>query len=69
VHHAFRQIGREVARRNAELQHHEASPTPVTTIAEHWEDFEGLWTWTASQWQVEISGSERTLFRLVEHRH
>ena len=62
VHHIFRQVGREVARWNAEAQYIEASPIPRATLAEHLSEFDELWTWTAEQWYAELSDPERTQF-------
>jgi len=62
VHHIFRQVGREVSRRNAEAQYNEASPTPRATLAEHLEEFGDLWTWTAKQWYAQLSDAERERF-------
>jgi DNA-binding MarR family transcriptional regulator len=59
VHHTFRQVGREVARLNAEAQFVAAIPKLSATHAEHLHEFEELWTWTSQQWQRELSEAER----------
>jgi DNA-binding MarR family transcriptional regulator len=59
VHHVFRQVGREVARLNAEAQFVAAIPKPRATLAEHLHEFEELWTWTSQQWERELSEAER----------
>jgi hypothetical protein len=62
VHHIFRQVGREVARRNAEAQYNEATPTPCATLSEHLSEFDGLWDWTTAQWCADLTDGERQLF-------
>jgi hypothetical protein len=62
VHDTFRQVGREVALRNAEAQHKEASPSPNATLAEHLKEFDDLWSWTTRQWDFELSDGEREAF-------
>jgi hypothetical protein len=59
VYVIFRQVGRCVARRNAEAQYLGAKFQPNATLAEHLEEFEKLWDWTARQWQGELSEVER----------
>jgi hypothetical protein len=65
VHHIFRQVGREVASRNAEAQYNEASPSPNATLAEQLEEFDSLWSWTAQQWYSELSDGEREAFDVL----
>lgn len=58
VHAVYRQVGYEVARRNADAQYQRASFQPKATLAEHLEEFDELWEWTAQQWQSERSEKE-----------
>ena len=62
VGHVFRQVGREVARRNAELQHNEKTVATAATLPEHLQEFEELWDWWKTQWLGELSESEREKF-------
>jgi hypothetical protein len=62
VDHVFRQVGREVARRNAELQHNEKTVPTTATLSEHLEEFDELWDWWEMQWLAELSESEREKF-------
>ncbi len=62
VHHIFRQVGREVARQNAEAQHREASPAPRATLAEHLAECDTLWAWTVDRWRAQLADAERALF-------
>ena len=45
VGHIFRQVGREVARQNAELQHNEKTVATAATLSEHLQEFDELWDW------------------------
>jgi hypothetical protein len=65
VHAIFRQVGRRVARRNAEAQYLCAKFQPNATLAEHLEEFERLWAWTAKQWEGELSEVEREHLALL----
>ncbi|HEY5743714.1 MAG TPA: hypothetical protein VIS99_14360 [Terrimicrobiaceae bacterium] len=62
VHHIFRQVGREVARRNAEAQYNEATPRPRATLSEHLSEFDALWGWTTAQWRAELTDCEQQQF-------
>jgi hypothetical protein len=62
LHHIFRQVGVNVARQNAEAQRKEANPVPRATLAEHLQEFDDLWTWTAQQWHAELADAERERF-------
>jgi len=62
VGHVFRQVGREVARRNAELQHNEKTVATAATLPEHLQEVEELWDWWKTQWLGELSESEREKF-------
>jgi hypothetical protein len=62
VGHIFRQVGREVARRNAELQYNEKTVPTAATLSEHLQEFDELWGWWEAQWLTELSESEREKF-------
>jgi len=62
VNHIFRQVGREVARPNAELQYKEKTVSTVATLSEHLQEFDELWDWWGAQWLTELSESEREKF-------
>jgi hypothetical protein len=55
----FFQVGREVARQNVELQYAEANPAPATSLDEHLEEFEELWTGLERKWLASLSNRER----------
>src|SRR5262249_37174526 len=59
---AFLQCSREVARQNAELQHVEATPQPVASLAEHLAEFDSLWAGLHQQWLRKLSSREREKF-------
>jgi hypothetical protein len=62
VNHIFRQVGRAVARRNAEVQYSEKTVPTAATLFEHLQEFEELWDWWETQWLAELSESERKKF-------
>jgi len=62
VDHIFRQVGRGVARQNAELQFNEKMVCTVATLPEHLQEFDELWDWWETHWLSELSESERTKF-------
>lgn len=62
VDHIFRQVGREVARQNAELQYKEKTVPTAAALSEHLQEFDELWDWRVMQWLIELSESERTKF-------
>jgi hypothetical protein len=62
VDHIFRQVGRQVARRNAELQYNEKTVFTAATQSEHLQEFEELWEWWEMQWLTELAESEREKF-------
>jgi hypothetical protein len=62
VDHIFRQVGREAARQNAELQYNEKKVPTAATLHEHLQEFDELWNWWETQWLSELSESERTKF-------
>jgi hypothetical protein len=62
VYCIFRQLGHQVARELADRQYQAARVQPNATLGEHLEEFEELWSWTAKQWQGELSDTERQIF-------
>ncbi len=62
VDHIFRQVGRPVARWNAELQYNEKAVPTAATLSEHLKEFDELWDWWDTQWLAELSESEREKF-------
>jgi hypothetical protein len=62
VDHIFRQVGRQVARRNAELQYNEKTVPTTATFSEHLQEFDEMWDWWETQWYEELSESEREKF-------
>jgi hypothetical protein len=62
VDHIFRQVGRQVARWNAELQYNEKTPPTAASLSEHLQEFDELWDWWEAQWLAELSESEREKF-------
>jgi hypothetical protein len=65
VGHTFRQVEREVARRNAELQYNEKTVPTAATLSEHLQEFDELWGWWEAQWLTELSESEREKFDVL----
>ena len=59
---AYFQTGREVARKNAELQHGEANPQPAASLAEHLAEFDKAWAGMERKWQRSLSKTERQKF-------
>jgi hypothetical protein len=59
---AFPQAGREVARRNAEVQYNEAVPTPAATLQEHLTEFQQMWAGMDRKWKTKLSPAERKKF-------
>jgi hypothetical protein len=59
---AFLQAGRDVAKRNAELQHGEANPVPVATLPEHLAEFDIMWAGLDRKWRARLSPAERKQF-------
>ena len=62
VDHIFRHVGREVARRNAQLQYNEKTVPTAATLSEHLQEFDELWDWWETQWLTELSDSEHEKF-------
>jgi len=65
VDHIFRQVGRDVARWNAEFQYNEKTVTTAATLAEHLQEFDELWDWWEAQWLAELTESERNKFEAL----
>jgi hypothetical protein len=59
---AFYQAGREVAKRNAELQYMGANPAPATPLSEHLSEFDIAWSGMERGWCARLSALERALF-------
>ncbi len=62
VYCIFRQVGRQVARLNADAQYRTTRLQPKATLAEHLEEFEQLWDWMTNQWRAELSDFEREVY-------
>jgi len=62
----FRQVGHCVGRELADRQHQAARVQPTATLAEHLEEFEQLWAWTANQWRCELSDLEQEMLSELE---
>jgi len=58
----FLQCGREVARKQAELQHTEANPAPVASLEEHLIEFDRAWEGMQRRWLGKLSPVERIQF-------
>jgi len=56
---AFFQVSRAVARKNAELQHLEATPNPNATLQEHFDEFDEAWSGMDREWKAKLSPAER----------
>jgi hypothetical protein len=59
---AFLQVSREVARKNADLQHIEANPAPVASLNEHLVEFDKAWAGMQRKWLSKLSPAERIKF-------
>jgi hypothetical protein len=62
VYRGFRQVGHSVARILVDRQYQAARVQPTATLAEHLEEFEELWSWTAKQWRAELFDVEEEIF-------
>jgi hypothetical protein len=58
----FLQCGREVARKQTELQHTEANPAPVASLDEHLVEFDRAWEGMQRRWLCKLSLVERSQF-------
>jgi hypothetical protein len=56
---AYHQAGREVAKKNAEIQYAEANPVPESSLEEHLVDFENAWDGLHRRWLGRLSAKER----------
>jgi hypothetical protein len=59
---AFLQVGRGVARLNAEMQYNEAVPTPAASLPEHLTEFDQMWAGMDRKWKAKLSRAEREKF-------
>ncbi len=62
VYCVFRQVGHGVGCELAHRQYEAARVQPKATLAEHLEQYENLWNWTANQWRGELSDLEQEIF-------
>jgi hypothetical protein len=79
VYCVFRQVGHGVARSIADAQYQAVRIQPNATLAEHLEEFEGLWSWITNEWRAELGDvecekfavlgteAERDLFRILKN--
>lgn len=65
VGHTFYQASRQIARKNAELQHAEARPAPYTPLAEHLAEFDALWTGMERIWVATLAPLEHEKFETL----
>jgi hypothetical protein len=56
---AFFQAGRNIARKNGELQHGEATPKPNAELQEHLVEFDEAWAGMERKWLAGLSVAER----------
>jgi hypothetical protein len=59
------QAGREVVRKNAELQYCEAKPTPQASMQEHLEEFDQAWSGWERKWLAGLSAAERQKYEAL----
>ena len=59
------QAGREVVRKNAELQYSEAKPTPQASMQEHLEEFDQAWSGWERKWLAGLSAAERQKYEAL----
>lgn len=59
VDEVFYQLCREIALRNVELQHTEASVKPRALLSEHIEEFAEYWKWREGAWLADLCDAER----------
>jgi hypothetical protein len=62
---AYHQTGREITRKNAELQYTEANPVPESSLEEHLADFDNAWAGLQRQWFRKLSPAERIKFDVL----
>jgi hypothetical protein len=63
------QAGREVVRKNAEIQYREATPTPKASEREHLEEFDKAWLGWESEWFAGLSAAEREKYEALTTQH
>jgi hypothetical protein len=63
------QAGREVVRKNAEIQYREATPTPKTSEREHLEEFDKAWLGWERKWFAGLSAAERQKYEALTTQH
>jgi hypothetical protein len=63
------QAGREVVRKNAEIQYREATPTPKASEREHLEEFDKAWLGWESEWFAGLSVAEREKYEELTTQH
>ena len=63
------QAGREVVRRNAELQYREATPTPKASEREHLEEFDKAWLGWEREWFAGLSAAEHQKYEALTTQH
>jgi hypothetical protein len=65
----FFQAGREVVRKNAEIQYREATPTPKASEREHLEEFDKAWLGWEREWFAGLSAVERQKYEALTTQH
>ena len=63
------QAGREVVRKNAEIQYREATPTPKASEREHLEEFDKAWLGWEREWFAGLSAAERQKYEALTTQH
>ena len=63
------QAGREIVRKNAELQYSEAIPTPKASKQEHLEEFDQAWIGWERKWFAGLSAAEREKYEALATKH
>ena len=63
------QAGREVVRKNAEIQYREATPTPKASEQEHLEEFDQAWLGWERKWFAGLSAAERQKYEALTTQH
>ncbi len=66
---AFLQAGRDVARRNAELQYNEALSRPATSLPDHLAEFDEMWAGMEQSWIAGLSSIEREKFDTLSNEN
>ena len=63
------QAGREVVRKNAEIQYREATPTPKASEREHLEEFDKAWLGWKRKWFAGLSTAECRKYEALKTQH